>query len=224
MYWNTVLGANRNTDDVLREFDLDPDDRKGIDEWLGQAEAEAWRVGGEKGELPKEWFEHHVRTIDHLSEMKVSRGKSKHSRRGKAKKTKQTMYGLPIYVVGDTNEEWAVGTEEQARKAAEKIIYESLFAFSPEFIAKELQIWSSTDPRQKKLIAAIRVMQEKCGEDVANAILYTMLAGAGSRQSFAKNAYQTDGLGHFLARYDGKEHSSDDIPGLPKGKLAYRTN
>jgi hypothetical protein len=142
----------------------------------------------------------------------------------KAKKTKQTAYGLPIYIVGDTNEEWAVGTEEQARKAAEKMIYESLFAFTPEFIAEELQIWSKTDSRYKELVAAIRNMQEKCGEDTANAILYTMLAGSGSRTSFAKHAIDVDGIGHFIGRYDGQEHRSDDIHGLPKGKLAYRTN
>lgn len=66
-YWNAVLGANRSAEDVIREFDLDASDRRGLDEWLGHAEAEAWRVGGQGGTLPAEWTAHHDKALDALA-------------------------------------------------------------------------------------------------------------------------------------------------------------
>jgi len=66
-YWNAVLGANRSVRDVIREFDLDPLDRRGLDEWLGHAEAEAWRVGGGRGRVPAEWDQFHERALYELS-------------------------------------------------------------------------------------------------------------------------------------------------------------
>ena len=57
-YWNVVLGENRSATDVVWEFDLRPSNRRGLDEWLGHAEAEAWRVRGKGGEIPRVWAEH----------------------------------------------------------------------------------------------------------------------------------------------------------------------
>ena len=62
-YWAAVLGGNRSAEDVVREFDLDPTNRHTLSEWLGEAEAEAWRVGGKK---PKETFDWHERALDQL--------------------------------------------------------------------------------------------------------------------------------------------------------------
>ena len=64
-YWNVVLGANRNADDVVREFGLDPADQYGVDEWLGNAESEALAMGG-KTNMPAEWVEFHIRAFDVL--------------------------------------------------------------------------------------------------------------------------------------------------------------
>ena len=64
-YWNTVLGANRSAEDVIREFDLSTNDKRGLDEWLGYAEVEAWRVGGH-GPMPKEWSAFHDRALNEL--------------------------------------------------------------------------------------------------------------------------------------------------------------
>ncbi|GMV18390.1 MAG: hypothetical protein AMXMBFR56_66140 [Polyangiaceae bacterium] len=65
-YWNVVLGADRTAADVVREFALNVDDRPGLDEWLGHAEVESWRVGGTGGELPAEWAGFHRRALEEL--------------------------------------------------------------------------------------------------------------------------------------------------------------
>jgi len=67
VYWNVVLGANRNAGDVVREFDLNPRDYRGLDEWLGVAEAEAWIAGGGGGNMPKSWTGFHQRALKELS-------------------------------------------------------------------------------------------------------------------------------------------------------------
>jgi hypothetical protein len=62
-YWAAVLGACRGPAMVLFEFGLDAKDRRGLDEWLGEEEAEAWRVGGHGGELPEEWSTYHAQAL-----------------------------------------------------------------------------------------------------------------------------------------------------------------
>ena len=47
-YWNAVLGANRGPRSVIDEFDLDPTNKRTLSDWLSDAEAEAWRVGGDR--------------------------------------------------------------------------------------------------------------------------------------------------------------------------------
>lgn len=69
-YWNVVLG-HRSAEQVVAEFELDPSDRRGLDEWLGEAEAEAWRVGGEGGAMPEEWGDFHARALDALCATKA---------------------------------------------------------------------------------------------------------------------------------------------------------
>lgn len=66
-YWNTVLGANRSAADVVREFQLDASDVRGLDEWLGTAEADALAAGG-KTVVPEEWTSHHARALALLAD------------------------------------------------------------------------------------------------------------------------------------------------------------
>lgn len=61
-YWNVVLSSNRNAADVIAEFDLDPSDRRGLDEWLGHAE-EAAREAGGLPQIPEEWAGYHARAL-----------------------------------------------------------------------------------------------------------------------------------------------------------------
>lgn len=70
-YWNVVLGANRGPTEVVTDFELDPRDRPGLCEWLGHAEAEAWRVGGEGSPIPDVWTEYHRRAVEALAGVAV---------------------------------------------------------------------------------------------------------------------------------------------------------
>lgn len=70
-YVASVLGVS-GADGAVLEHDLDTSDRRGLDEWLGVAEVEAWRVGGLGGDLPEEWAGFHARALDELCAVGVS--------------------------------------------------------------------------------------------------------------------------------------------------------
>lgn len=65
-YWSAVLGAYRDADGVVWDFDLDPTDERGLDQWLGEAEVEAWRVGGDGGPMPACWTQFHAMALAEL--------------------------------------------------------------------------------------------------------------------------------------------------------------
>jgi hypothetical protein len=75
-YWHAVLGT-RTAEQVVIEFDLDPTDRVGLDEWLGHAEEDALRVGytseAERDEAREQWEQtgYHRRALETLVEMTV---------------------------------------------------------------------------------------------------------------------------------------------------------
>jgi hypothetical protein len=76
-YWNTVMGPTRSAGDIVREFELGAG-RRGLDEWLGEAEMEAWMAGGNsvRDELPEEWAEFHARALDMLCEVTEANAKA----------------------------------------------------------------------------------------------------------------------------------------------------
>ncbi len=61
-----VLGASRSADDVVREFELDPTDRRELDAWLAETALEAWREGNLGGDIPSSWKAYHARALDEL--------------------------------------------------------------------------------------------------------------------------------------------------------------
>jgi hypothetical protein len=63
-YWNAVIGDRRTAESTVAEFDLDPTDRRGLDEWLGLAEVESARAG--RIEIPEEWSGFHAKALDEL--------------------------------------------------------------------------------------------------------------------------------------------------------------
>ncbi|HMV67778.1 MAG TPA: hypothetical protein PLT98_04355 [Thauera aminoaromatica] len=65
-YWSVVLGQG-SASEIVAEYDLTASDSRGLSEWLGQAEAEAWRVGGNGAPVPSEWAEYHQRTLVELT-------------------------------------------------------------------------------------------------------------------------------------------------------------
>lgn len=108
---------------------------------------------------------------------------------------------------------WLVGSEREADKAAKEYILDSLWAFKTSFIASVANL-SNAEER------AIEKMQRDMSED-ANPIIRRII-GESKLNHFVKMAIDADGRGHFLSPWNGEEVDSDDIPGLPKGKLAYR--
>lgn len=70
-YWNAVLGAHRTAADVVRDFEVSISETRGLDDWLGRAEAEAWAHGGcaaplGAGEMPAEWAQHHAQALGEI--------------------------------------------------------------------------------------------------------------------------------------------------------------
>jgi hypothetical protein len=123
-----------------------------------------------------------------------------------------TYYGLKVHRT-PSGREYAYGTENQANEAAREYIRESLWAFRPEFIARYVP-----ESVSEKIITAV---VESGYEDSNEAIALLIGDKIGT---FTDDAIATDGRGHFLSPYDGREISSDDIEGLPRGRLAYRIN
>lgn len=124
-------------------------------------------------------------------------------------------YGLPVYVADDGNE-YAVGTDKQATKAALEAAYQSLWAFRSSYIISHLNISGRAADVAEK---ALEKMQGELSED-AGPIIELLLGSKLKR--FLRDAVDTDGRGHFLNGWDSEEYDSDDIPGLPSGKYAYR--
>jgi hypothetical protein len=125
------------------------------------------------------------------------------------------VYGLAVYQADDGNE-YAVGTLAQAKRAAKMYILDSLWAFNTDFIARMADLDEAT-------AKAVRKAQEDLSED-ANPLVRKLIGSEPNLKRFVNEAIRADGLGHFLSPYDGEERSSSDIPGLPKGKLAFRVN
>lgn len=98
------------------------------------------------------------------------------------------------------DEEWRVLTRKEADKAAREYIKESLWAFSPAFLADYM-------PRAMT-IESIQKLQELY-ED-ANEPL-TLLVGS-RLSALMSDAIRQDGRGSFLAGYDGEEVTLDRHP------------
>lgn len=112
-------------------------------------------------------------------------------------------YGLRLFSLGNT--EYAVGTDEEADSAAQEYVTQSVWAFQSSFLA------SFTGLPEEVFTA----LQDKC-ED-ANDTFLTLIneVGAGIEE-FTSKAISSDGRGHFLSGYDGKEEEA-----TVKGALFY---
>lgn len=120
-------------------------------------------------------------------------------------------YGLDVYEA-DGGHEYAVGTDKQADKAAREYVRETLWAFRTSFLARFVPEGVGED--------ILSIVQEKC-ESSNEAIARLVGDKLGD---LIDEAIQSDGRGHLLSPYDGNEIDSDDIDGLPSGKVAYRLN
>lgn len=91
-------------------------------------------------------------------------------------------------------QEYLVLTDEEATERAVDYIKDSVWAFTPSFLAGYTRL-----PEE-----VFKAMQGQC-EDSNDAVL-RCIENAGSIEEFAEEAISTDGRGHFLNTYDGKEH------------------
>lgn len=101
-------------------------------------------------------------------------------------------------------EEVHVHDEESAYSEVTSYIEETLFAFNTDFIVSHAAIELDYEGQQ-----ALALLQEEFCES-ANPIIKAMLKDF---DEFIESAVSVDGLGHFLARYDGEEHEVMDEEG-----------
>jgi hypothetical protein len=138
----------------------------------------------------------------------------------KALVTKKKHFGLPIYVIG--NKEYAVGTDDEADKAARQAVEQSLWSFSAETIvdfvsAHRIKLTSKDFDRLKQ---GIEIAQTKASEDAHDLVLG--LIGEQYLGLFCEAAIRSEGRGHFLSQEDGIELNSGRVSGLPKNRFAYQ--
>lgn len=124
--------------------------------------------------------------------------------------TQQRHYGLRVYHT-EGGEYYAVGTERQVEAAAREYIRESLWVFRPEFLERFTP--EAVDAE------ILRILIENKYEDATEIIARLVGDRLGD---LIDEAIASDGRGHFLSPWDSEERDSDDIAGLPKGRLAYR--
>lgn len=103
-------------------------------------------------------------------------------------------FGMDIYT--DGNQEYAIGTDEEASQAARDEILNSLWAFNAEFILSHSKAGS-----KPTLVRALKEMQEKLCED-ANELIRVLITDL---DQFVKDAISSDGRGNFLSPYDNEE-------------------
>ena len=114
-----------------------------------------------------------------------------------------TAYGENMFTDGGA--ECLVLTDEEADEAMAEDVRQSLWAFTPSYLAGWLEI-----PEE-----AVIAIQQQMYED-ASPVFEKMLGD--EFETFASEAAGTDGRGHFLAGYDG-----DEIE-LGNDLYAYRVN
>lgn len=112
--------------------------------------------------------------------------------------------------------EYKVLTDEEADKAAEESIEESLWAFNTEFILEHSKI-DVVGREYEEIVKAFRKMQETLCES-ANALVKALVKDINdSIDDFVQAAVEADGRGHFISTWDGEEHESENF-------YIYRTN
>jgi hypothetical protein len=116
-------------------------------------------------------------------------------------------YGLAVFSLG--NQQYAIGTDDEADEACSDSIGQSSWAFNASFILGECGL-------PFELEDAIRSFQEKECEGANDAIL-ALIHKCGNFDSFVQEAIAADGRGHFLSSYDGEENEAGEF-------FVYRTN
>ena len=115
---------------------------------------------------------------------------------GRFEEAQYNHYGLTILEVG--NNEYAIGTEDEADEATHEYIEGSVWAFNADFLA------SMTDMPCE----IFEALQPQC-ESSNDPILACIEKTCGINE-FVEEAINCDGRGHFLSSYDGCETEIHD--------------
>lgn len=112
--------------------------------------------------------------------------------------------------------EYEVLTFEESTDAAVEKIHETLWAFNPRFVLEHTEFYKASSAYDDfAFVEALELIQAKLCEG-ANPIVRALIVDL---EEFARDAIECDGVGHFLASYDGEEIE------LELGKFyAYRVN
>lgn len=139
-------------------------------------------------------------------------------------KASDTHYGLSIYEDDADGTRWAVGTENQANRAAERSIEDRLWAVSPEFLVAFFQrhnpylrdMTDSASDELERWLTRIRATHADNAVPLFRALIGSHLP------TLCQELIRFSGRGKFLALYDHVERDSTAIEGLPPRRLAYR--
>jgi hypothetical protein len=96
-------------------------------------------------------------------------------------------------------EEWALGNDTEVDKAVKSYIEETLWAFNKTFLADHTGL-------PVEVFAALQVDCEN-----SNDAIYTLIEKCGDMDSLVSDAVSSDGRGHFLSPYDGREKEWNDL-------------
>ena len=111
-------------------------------------------------------------------------------------------------------ENYLVLTDEEADKKAADYIKDSLWAFNADFIIEHCANYDSMDCYEfDAACEALREAQNKSCESL-NGLCRALIADI---DEFVEDAIYSDGRGHFIAFYDGKENEQN-------GLFIYRQN
>jgi len=99
-------------------------------------------------------------------------------------------FGLPVFSIGGC--EYAIASDEdEANEACKEYIKESVWAFNADFLADYIETLNADDINRLRGDSC-----ESCND--------AMLKLIDDFDAFADDAISADGLGHFLASYDGE--------------------
>lgn len=120
-----------------------------------------------------------------------------------------------LWTVELDGEEWAVGTDAEADKAAASAIEDSLWAFNASFIISHCELPDALE-------SAVQTWQQERCEGCNDDVRQMVESAKGGLDLFIENAVSADGRGHFLSGYDGDEV---ELTGSDGERLyAYRLN
>lgn len=117
-------------------------------------------------------------------------------------RTTMEHWGLPVIEI-DGYEYAVAEDEEEAIKAAEEYIRETVWAFNAEYLLKYSDV-----PRSDGLVEALTKIQGELCED-SNELFYNLIQK--NWDEFIEDAMDEEGLGHLLAPYDHTEQEISDL-------------